>query len=708
MNLTSYRYRLSTVIFGCIFFSMMAPIAQAYIGPGAGFAVVGSLFAVIGAFFATCVVLLTWPIRYLVRLIRGRKALAKSKIKRAVILGLDGLEPTVTEKMLREGKLPNLARLKEMGCYRRLGTTLPPLSPVAWSSFQTGCNPGKHNIFDFLSRDKKTYYPKISSVEIKGPKKVFKIGKYQIPLGAGEITFLRKAKSFWKILGEHGIFSNIIRVPITFPPEKFYGVMLSAMCVPDLRGTQGMFSFYSTNKSRMEAHTGGESFYVERNGNIITANIIGPQNSFLQIKKEMQLPFKLTANNPTSALLEVSGQKVTLKLREYSPWIEVTFKPAPGVKVKGLCQVLLLNADSDIELYITPVNISPETPAMPISHPVDYAKYLAKKQGLFATLGLTEDSWALNEKVVEERHFKEQCDQADDEREEMFFDALDKVSRGLVVCVFDGTDRMQHIFWRYQDEGHPANGDLPSIDGHDQVLENLYIKMDAMVGKTMAKCEDDDTMLMVISDHGFNAFRYGVDLNKWLLDNGYLYVIDGSPNADYLTNIDWSRTRAYATGLAGLYLNIKGREAKGIVKAGLEADTLRDEICKKLTGLRDEAHNDIAIKKAYNALKAYVGPYKTEAPDIIVGYNKGYRVSWETAVGRLTDTVILDNIKAWSGDHCIDPSLVPGVLFCNRNIEEREPRLMDLAPTTLNMFGVTPPANMDGKPLNFVEEKKTV
>jgi predicted AlkP superfamily phosphohydrolase/phosphomutase len=224
----------------------------------------------------------------------------------------------------------------------------------------------------------------------------------------------------------------------------------------------------------------------------------------------------------------------------------------------------------------------------------------------------------------------------------------------------------------------------------------------------MAKCEDDDTMLMVISDHGFNAFRYGVDLNKWLLDNGYLYVIDGSPNADYLTNIDWSRTRAYATGLAGLYLNIKGREAKGIVKAGLEADTLRDEICKKLTGLRDEAHNDIAIKKAYNALKAYVGPYKTEAPDIIVGYNKGYRVSWETAVGRLTDTVILDNIKAWSGDHCIDPSLVPGVLFCNRNIEEREPRLMDLAPTTLNMFGVTPPANMDGKPLNFVEEKKAV
>lgn len=157
-------------------------------------------------------------------------------------------------------------------------------------------------------------------------------------------------------------------------------------------------------------------------------------------------------------------------------------------------------------------------------------------------------------------------------------------------------------------------------------------------------------------------------------------------------------------GLAGIFLNLKGREARGIVEPENEADSLRDEIATKLTNLTDSAKsNQPVIKQVYNALKVYRGPYKDEAPDLIIGYNKGYRASWETAIGQVTDRIYHENTKAWSGDHCIDRSLVPGVLFCNRRIEIKEPRLMDIGPTVLDMFGLAVPKYMDGRPLSVAD-----
>jgi predicted AlkP superfamily phosphohydrolase/phosphomutase len=204
---------------------------------------------------------------------------------------------------------------------------------------------------------------------------------------------------------------------------------------------------------------------------------------------------------------------------------------------------------------------------------------------------------------------------------------------------------------------------------------------------------------MVISDHGFNSFRYGVDLNRWLAENGYLKFKDGSGEKENLAGVDWSQTRAFAIGLAGLYLNLKGREAKGIVDPKAEAPQLRDEIAQKLQSLRDPVRNQPAVKQVYNAWTAYSGPYREDAPDLIVGYHAGYRASWETAVGKVTGQIFHDNQKAWSGDHCIDRSLVPGVLFCNRAIADEHPGLMDIGPTVLGLFGVKVPAHMDGRPL---------
>ncbi len=670
--------------------------AQAYIGPGAGFAVGTTLFAFFVAFFSGLAAIFLWPFRWMVRAIRGRRALAKARVERVVILGLDGMEPSLAERFMAEGKLPNLSRLARQGCYKKLGTTLPPLSPVAWSTFSTGCNPGKHNIFDFLTRDKRSYMPVLSSVKITGATRSVKIGPYRIPLGKPDIRMLRRGKPFWNVLGEHGIFSNIIRVPITFPPEPFRGTLLSAMCVPDLRGTQGTFTFYTTRSETDDDLISGETIRVKRDGPVIRSNLIGPDNSISEKPGPMTCAFHMTLGANGSATLKVSGDTHELTEGTYSPWVRVAFKAAPGIKVRGICQFLLLRKHPEVELYVTPIQIDPDSPAMPIAHPSVFSTYLSKSRGLYATLGLAEDTWALNAKLLGDDDFLHQCNQADDEREDMFFDGLEKVKRGLCVCVFDGMDRIQHMFWRYMDADHPAHDGQATTQRRD-AIETLYRNMDVLVGKTMREC-DDDSVLMVISDHGFNTFRRGVDLNRWLEKNGYLTLKPGGHGKKYLAGVDWSRTKAYAIGLAGIWLNIKGRESQGVVDPS-EAAALRQELAEQLTGLRDDEKDCLAVSKAYNAHATYRGPYRQESPDIIVGYNNGYRISWEAAIGQPTEQVFHDNNKAWSGDHCIDPKLVPGVLFCSRKIKDERPRLMDLGATVLDLFGVAVPPNMDGRPL---------
>jgi predicted AlkP superfamily phosphohydrolase/phosphomutase len=673
--------------------------ASAYIGPGAGFAVAGSLFTVFAAVMSAMFTLATWPIRLLFRTLFGMRALANARVKRVVILGLDGMDHGLTETMLEEGKLPNLAALRAKGCFRPLGSTVPPISPVAWSSFQTGVNPGKHNIFDFLTPDLNSYHAKLSSVEIRPPRRVLKIGKFHLPLGGATVRLLRKSRPFWNVLSDHGIFSNVLRVPITFPPEKLRGVLLSAMCVPDLRGTQGMFAHYTTRRRDEGEKIGGDVHTVAREGNKVKADLIGPDHPFRPDKGSLKTPFVVTITGTGRATIKIDGTKYELKQGQYTDWIRVGFRASPVVKVYGICKFLLLHTEPEFGLYVTPINIDPEKPAMRVGYPAVFSKYLAKKQGAFATLGLAEDTWALNEHVINDDQFIEQCLDADREREVMFFDAIEKTPHGLVVCVFDGTDRLQHTFWRDIDERHPARPDQGVIDSRD-VIGDLYRRMDDLVGKTVAKCDRDDTMLMVISDHGFGPFRRGIDLNRWLLDSGYLVLQEGRGNEDHLAGVDWSRTRAFAIGLSGIYINLKDKYSQGIVEPGAEADRLREEIAERLTGLIDEEEGESAVKRVYIASKFYRGPYKENGPDLIPGYQRGYRVSWETAIGRTTDRIFHPNTKAWSGDHCVDPSLVPGILFCNRVIEDERPRLMDVGPTVLQMFGISVPDYMDGKALN--------
>lgn len=664
----------------------------AYVGPGAGFAFLGSFLTLIAGFILSAFSLLVWPFRMLWRMAHRRQGFRRAHIRKLIFLGLDGLDPVITERLLEEGKLPNLARLKSQGGFRRLRTTFPALSPVAWSTFATGVNPARHNIFDFLNRNMKTYVPELSAARVREPRRILKLGKLRIPLSAPVVEMRRKSQPFWKLLGAHHIGSTIIRVPITFPPDKFNGRLLSAMSTPDLRGTQGSFSQFTTRVGNPTFESGSR-YPLKRAGDAFEGLLDGPENTMWEDGGTLRIPFRITQNGK-GPQLEIEGQTYPLAIGKYTPWVRINFRAGLGVKVPGIARFMATEDGADFSLYCTPVQIDPESPALPISHPSFYAAYLARLQGTYATLGMAEDTWALNEGVIDDQGFLDQAYSLMAEREAMFTNALEKTRRGVVACVFDTSDRVQHMFYRFIDPAR-TNGHPESI--HLNAIEDLYQRVDRLVALAQRHV-DEHTVLFVLSDHGFTSFRRGVNLNSWLLRNGYLALAGGAAEScRYFKGVDWSRTRAYTLGLGGLYLNLKGREAQGVVHAGAEAEALKQELIARLNNLMDG--DQVAIRSVYATSALYKGPYLAEAPDMIVGYNEGYRTSWDAAVGKVTAAVFEDNLKAWSGDHCVDPLLVPGVLFCNRKIDAEDPGLEDLAPTALKLFGMEPPAWMEGKPV---------
>lgn len=670
-----------------------------YIGPGAGIALAGSVLAVFWATVAALLALVTWPVRLVWRWVRRGRALRRATFRRVVVIGLDGLEPALVERWIDEGLLPNLARLKREGSYRRLATTFPPLSPVAWSSFSTGTNPGKHNIFDFLVRRQSDYRPEMSSVRIEPARRMVRVGRWQFPLSAARVAGARRSRTFWQVLGEHGVFSAVIRVPISFPPDRFHGVQLSAMCVPDLLGSQGTYYWFVESEGAAAGGNGdrgdvtGRVVRVVRRGDRVVGELTGPPNPLRSDGRPLRVPIEIRGNGDESATLRIGRQRIVVQQNRWSDWVRVEFPAGWGVRVRGICRVLVKRLEP-FAMYCSPVQIDPQRPVLPISHPWAYAPYLAHRFGPFATLGLAEDTEALADGVLDDDEFLEQVDQIHGEREQMLLDALSRIGRGVIVCVFDAPDRVQHMFWRWRD------GDEAEAPASWQVVRRLYQRMDETVGRVLQRV-DERTAVVVMSDHGFKSFRRCVDLNAWLRERGYLALRDGATASSrpYLADVDWSRTQAYAIGLAGIYINQQGREAQGIVRAGDEKRRLVERLCAELRELRDEQTGQRVIQDVVSREAAYRGPYVEHAPDLIVGYREGYRVSWGTAVGRCAERVLFDNERAWCGDHCIHPELVPGVLLSSVKLQADEARIIDLAPTVLEWMGVPVPSYMDGRSL---------
>jgi predicted AlkP superfamily phosphohydrolase/phosphomutase len=395
--------------------------------------------------------------------------------------------------------------------------------------------------------------------------------------------------------------------------------------------------------------------------------------------------------------LKTGKTSLALSPGEISPWIPLAFPARRFSRVHGIAHFFLKSVQPELELYLSPINIDPEKPALPVSHPLTYSVYLSKIFGPFATLGLPQDTWALNEGALTDEAFLEQTWRIHERLETIFFHSLSQVRQGLLCCVFDTSDVIQHEFWRYRVKDHPS---LRGGAAGKDAIEEMYRRCDALVGKVREKMAVKD-LLFIVSDHGFKLFRRGVNLNTWLLENGYLALKNsGKECGEWFDGVDWNRTRAYAFGLSGLYLNREGRERDGIVEAGA-AEELKAELIARLTGLKDGQAGGEAISAVYDSERIYAGPYRENAPDMIVGYRPGWRASWESVTGTVTSSVFSDNEKAWSADHCIDFRFVPGVFFSSRKVATAEPRIIDLAPTALSLFGITPPSYMDGSVLQF-------
>ncbi len=693
------RQRIFLTI-GLLALLLTPSIGHAYIGPGAGFAFAGSLLVLVATFALAFVTILTWPVTFIYRMIKVGNPYKHAQAKRVIVLGLDGMDPGLVTRFMQEGRLPNFQKLADRGVFRPLDTSHPSMSPVAWSTFATGVDASRHGIYDFLTRDPCTYMPMLSSTDISNAKKVLNIGQYVVPLEKPRIRLLQKSEWFWKHLGDKHIFSIIQRVPITFPPRSFNGLLLSGMCVPDLRGSQGTFSFFSTRTDDgAPSFTGGEQTVLRRKGNVIRTRIVGPDNSMLKSGGRMTIPMTLTiADDDGSALVEIDGcEPFTLPLKTYSEWQNLSFKAMPGVHVSGIARFYLMGISPDVNLYMTPIHIDPDNPAMPISHPNVYSIYLAKKHGSFATLGLAEDTWALNERVIDEQAFYDQAMLICDEREKMFLDAIKRTKKGFVTTVFDTTDRIQHMFYRYLDPTHPANEGKESTQ-HKDAIAHVYEHMDAMLGRIWDEVMKPDTTFMIISDHGFTNFRRGVNLNTWLKEEGYLTLKEGHETSDdWFESVDWSATKAFSLGLTGIFINRKGRERSGIVEEGAPYRALVAEIIDKLQQLVDPKTGGRAVRKVLAAPDFFDGPYRFDAPDLLVGYEGGYRNSWTCATGAVTESVFTDNTKSWSGDHCVDPEIVPGVFFCSRGITAEKPRLIDIPFSIMKLFGHKPPKYMQGE-----------
>jgi predicted AlkP superfamily phosphohydrolase/phosphomutase len=617
-----------------------------------------------------------------------------------IILGVDGMDPDLLQRFMSEGKMPNFTRLAEEGSFRKLTTSIPPQSPVAWSNFITGMNAGGHGIFDFIHRDPKTLEPYFSISRVEAPKHAIHLGSWVIPLGSGSAEQLRQGKAFWEILDEHAVPNSVFRIPANFPPVSAKGKTLSGMGTPDLRGTYGTFSFYTDDPTATPgAVEGGQVIPVQVENSQVNARLIGPDNTFRKGSPAATEPFTVAIDPLESvARISVQGHNFVLREGEWSDWVRVQFQLIPFFgNVNGMCRFYLKQAHPRFQLYVSPINIDPANPVLPISTPRNYSRDLAEEAGEYYTQGISEDTKALSDGVLNDKEYRQQAETVLAEHRRIFDAEFPKFKRGLFFFYFSSLDLNSHMFWRLMDPKHPGY-DAYLAEQNGSAIEDFYRQIDEVLGQILPRL-DSDTTLLVASDHGFAPYYKSFNLNTWLLDNGYIKMKgeEGSDASQPFANVDWSQTRAYGFGLNGLYLNLRGREREGIVQPGAEADALMTELRSKLLSVRDPEANLPVITRVDLAKEAYQGPYSESGPDMLVGYNRGYRAGWKTILGAFPPDILEDNTNPWSGDHCIDYTLVPGVLLSNRKIAADTPALTDIAPTILAEFGIAKAKGMIGK-----------
>jgi predicted AlkP superfamily phosphohydrolase/phosphomutase len=680
--------------------------------------------------------------------------------QRVIVLGFDGVDGRLTEQWMNEGKLPNLAKLRDEGTFRPLRPTVPAQTPVSWSTFTTGIDPGRTGIFDFLRRDPKTYLPVFAAFDETS--KPFLLGGRTAPVAAAAVAtlfallaalFIRRRKGlalallvtgvalgagawyfattflplttpdvinrrqgipFWKAAADAGKKGLVVHVPVTFPAEEFHeGHMLSGLGVPDVSGRVGK-PFYFTSELDFQ-RSGSNEFSIEvvqleDNRGVIQTTIQGPPNKLFKEPEYISIPMTVSvAADRGSVDIEVSGQRFNLKPGQWSGWTDFVFPFNRFIKLRGVSRFHLISSQPEVKLYLSPINFDPRAlpPGFRVSTPASWAGEVAKRLGLYKTIGWQIDTWAISEGFATEQIFWDDMNWTVAQSRKMFASFLEGDDDLIVQC-FEFPDRVGHVFWRIVDPKHPAYD--PAIAAKwDGALLQTYQLMDAIVGDAMAAAAKRNAALIVLSDHGFASFRKAVNYNTWLVKNGYMTLRTGVEAKDrnlemlfdqgqFWENVDWSKTRAYAMGLGELYINLKGREAQGIVSPGADYDALKKELQAGLVQMTDPEDGALPVRRVLSREEVYSQFDPNVIPDLFITNNDGYRVSWQTSLGGIQKNMIEPNKNVWSGDHCsVDPEIVKGIFFYNRKLEtNREPYIADIYPTVLGLLGVKAPYQLDG------------
>ena len=602
--------------------------------------------------------------------------------RKLIVIGVDGMDPAFLGR--HWDSLPNLNRLRREGDFKNLITTVPPQSPVAWSSVITGMDPGGHGIFDFVHRNPATRMPVSSMAEVTEPAHTLTIGPYLLPLSGGGVRTLRTGRAFWQLLAEQGVPTHVIRMPANFPPADCEAESLAGMGTPDLTGTNGTFSFFTDDPAEIRQEVpGGRISHVDLTNGRATLRIEGPANHLRKDRATTSVDLTVHVDPDLhAARFDFGDRQFILKQGEWSAWVRAEFKLVPGLKsASGIFRVYLRQAHPHLAVYVSPVNLDPEDPALPISTPRAFSRKLAGSLGPFYTQGIAEDTSAYRAGVLSKDEFLTQSKQVLSDSLRMFRHELDRFSDGLLFYYFSSVDQNAHMLWgRYEPD-----------------LLEIYKAVDTAVGEAMQKA-GADTGLMIISDHGFARFDRAVHLNTFLMQQGFL-VLDNPANvgdAELFAHVDWTRSVAYAIGLNGVYVNMEGREHGGIVHSAGKRMVL-DQIAARLLEFTDPKTGEHVVARVYFPETTFQGRNLTNSPDLFVGFRGGYRASWQTALGAVPAVPLEDNTEAWIGDHCMASEEVPGVLLSNRKIRASAPRLVDITATILNEFGVPKTTTMIGQ-----------
>jgi predicted AlkP superfamily phosphohydrolase/phosphomutase len=372
--------------------------------------------------------------------------------------------------------------------------------------------------------------------------------------------------------------------------------------------------------------------------------------------------------------------------------------------VSGTVRFYAKELSPGLQIYASPVNISPSAPAMPLSSPDEFATDLFDALGFYYTQGMPEETDALKDGVFDDDDYLKQVELVQRDNQRMIRLALDRFEPGDATFVYlSDIDLQCHMLWRHGDPKHPEASPHPAHDPaiaprHARDIERFYRDVDRELGEIRERLPEG-TLLVVMSDHGFQPYRRKLHLNAWLRDEGYLVLKDGKQTGQIVAgSVDWSKTRAYGLGFNGLYLNLAGREGQGIVPPSGRG-ALAAEITAKLEALRDPKNGRRVVLRVDAADAVYSAQRRHEGPDLIVGYDRGYGASDESTLGEITSEQIEDNVSRWSGNHLMSPDVVPGILLVNRKLQGDGYDLTDLTATLLAHYGLPPAQGMTGQPI---------